>query len=223
VSFTASPDRQCQFCFKPVHPQATKCPYCQSNLPPAAVQPSPPIYKPQPWTRKDRFVLWGVGSLLAVCVVGAIIVNHGGSPPVYKPSIGTVVFLNEGIIRRMESGADAESLIQVGVAFRIAPSDIVRVIGKVGDGPSRASKGPGSRWPARGQGWAGHFSVGTLWAWFVSMNPFESVPTDSGDVRATADLKVGALIKRACLWARTESDILIDDRRCALNRGRYGH
>jgi hypothetical protein len=134
VSFTASPDRQCQFCFKPVHPQATKCPYCQSNLPPVAARRSPPIYKPLPWTRKDRFVLWGIGSLLAVCVVGAIVVNHAAPPPVYKPSVGAVVFLNEDIIRRMESGADAESLIQAGVAFRIAPSDVLRVTGKVGDG-----------------------------------------------------------------------------------------
>jgi len=134
VSFTASPDRQCQFCFKPVHPKATKCPYCQSTLPPVAVQPSPASYKAQPWTRKDRVVLWGIGLLLAVCVVGAIIVNHAVPLPVYKPSVGAVVFLNEDIIRRMESGADAESLILVGVAFRIAAADVVRVTGKVGDG-----------------------------------------------------------------------------------------
>jgi hypothetical protein len=34
----------------------------------------------------------------------------------------------------MENGADADSLIQAGVAFRIAASDVVRITGKVGDG-----------------------------------------------------------------------------------------
>jgi hypothetical protein len=43
-SFLSGSDSQCPFCRKRIHPQATKCPYCQSALtaPTVAISPAPP-------------------------------------------------------------------------------------------------------------------------------------------------------------------------------------
>lgn len=36
VSFAAGSGRQCPACRKNIHPEATKCPYCQTDLPKAS-------------------------------------------------------------------------------------------------------------------------------------------------------------------------------------------
>lgn len=71
VSFVAGGERKrCPFCRKEIDRQATKCSYCQSDLPVAATAPPPRSYqKPIPISKGERIILIVIAILITVGLI----------------------------------------------------------------------------------------------------------------------------------------------------------
>jgi hypothetical protein len=75
-AFMAGKDKFCPSCRKRVHPEAIKCPYCQTEfskadaqIPAAALRESPASTKSSPFRWEMVIVLCGVGILVTLWII----------------------------------------------------------------------------------------------------------------------------------------------------------
>lgn len=74
-SFASGSDRSCPFCRKRVHPEAVKCPHCQSDIPVQCVEQGQPQLQ-----NRSYSVPLAAFALLAVIAVGAYMMSSNHEP-----------------------------------------------------------------------------------------------------------------------------------------------